>query len=493
MRRRGGHSRGASAGKRRSNLDEVNVRRRRGTQKEIYDVDFDKRRVGYFEPINDSWKVTHSRGVTYLDSPGDAIELLVEKGAQAKATAARIANRARREHVDLVTGTPVRPGTRGAVETGRYVMRVRPEKGEPFEVVVVESEDLDPAGDVLGTAPALKGYYEAQAQKSAKQGKRGAKQRAGRLKRLESGRVKGVRLTFSSPREGAQKIYDFNHAFYDPITEVSDPGDVVDDWFDRQEILFRGRHRALKETPRGRELYEAHQRGFGPDAVVETLAYVLGKTKNRRWEDVDWRAIEEYNDQLRKAYLAEEAHGHGVAGWKSDFEAPLPARGIPTEEEAVKAPRAVQEQYMWLEARDELERVAERMEAAYKANRKHIKDTKARKTIRERIKQVRAWAEDPASIPPWACVAGEVYCDFPGPWRELEEIEGAAEDGYNPDWPLQELAAGRSAVELGVFEGAAPRVTEVRPVEEDLDVPWEVQAANPHQVNFGKLKRRLLR
>lgn len=462
---------------------------RRPGASDVYDVYYDGKAAGVVWSRLTDWaaKLMDGRKSTDHETGHEAIQWIV---AQMEAGASRVANQAIREHRDLVTGATRRPSSPGAVETGRYVMRMRPEPGQPFQTVPVEREDLDPGRDRLGVTPSTKPYYRSEAAKQAKVERREEREAERRRKRIERGYAKGVRSTFSTPKKGAQEIYDANLDFYEPITQVADPADYVDDWFDRQEASVRGRWKSLKQTKRGRELYEAHKTTFGRPAVLDTLAYVLGKAKSKRWDDVDWRAIDDYNDALRKAYLAEEAHGHGVAGWKASFELPLAARGVPSEEEAAKAPPAAREQYIWIEASRELADVADRLDAAYKANRKYIKDPDHRKTIRERIKQIRAWAEDPAAIPEWACRARHLYCDFPAAWLELAEVQGASEKPYDPNWPLREIAEGKDATELGVLPtdvqpGAEPAVTE------DLDLPWEM-ASNPDK-RRTKLKRRLLR
>lgn len=455
-------------GSRQPNLEAVRVIRRRGPG-EIYDVIYDSTPVGSVEAVGDRWMVHYQgRGIPDFETGHSGIGWLIQRAEEA-----RVANRARREYRDVVTGGRTRPRP-GTMETGTYLMRVRPEAGEPFQVVSVEREDLDPARDVLGVDPRAKPYYRGEAKREAREAKKAAKERERRLKRFEKGKIKGVRSTFSSPKKGAEQIYNANIDFYGPIQEVGDPIDYVDDWFERQEARVRGKWRPLKKTKRGKELYEAHRFEFHrPSTVIETLAYILGKTKSKRWEDVDWRAVEDYNDQLREAYLAEEAHGHGVEGWKGDFDLPLHARGLPTEEEAAKAPAAAREQYIWLEAQKELTDIAERLETAYRKNRKYIKDPAARKTIRERIKDVKAWAEDPAQIPPWACVARQVYCDFPAPWLELAEIEAAKDRPYDPDWPLRELREGKSAHAIGVYPELESVARPAVPAAEDLDLPWE--------------------
>lgn len=464
-------------GSRHPNLEHVSVKRRAGPG-EIYDVTYDSTPVGAVEAVADGW-IVHYQGrvIPHFETGHSGIGWLIQRAEE------RAANRARREYRDVVTGSRTRPRP-GTLETGTYVMRVRPEPGEPFQVVRVEREDLDPARDILGVDPGARPYYRGEAKREAREAKKAERERERRLKRLEKGKIKGVRSTFSSPKKGAEQIYNANIDFYGPIQEVADPIDYVDDWFDRQEARVRGKWKPLKKTKRGGELYEAHRFEFHkPSTVIDTLAYILGKTKTKRWEDVDWRAVEDYNDQLREAYLAEEAHGHGVEGWKSDFDLPLHARGLPSEEEAAKAPAAAREQYIWLEAQKELWDIAERLEKAYRQNRKYIKDPAARKTIRERIKEVKAWAEDPAKIPPWACVARQVYCDFPAPWLELAEIEAAKDRPYDPDWPLRELRSGKSAHALGVYPELESVATPTTVPPEDLDLPWE-RVANRRNPNL---------
>lgn len=152
----------------------------------------------------------------------------------------RTANpQARHEYRDLVTGDLVRQGTPGAMATGRYVMRIRPEKGLPMEVVEVDREDLDPAKDTFGVA---KETYSKYRDVAAAQ----AKAKARELKRMPSLspdaelRLPGTRQTFSSVRDGVDKFLSYNPSLWD--LGWADVSDQVYDWMDRTEVRTRGRH-----------------------------------------------------------------------------------------------------------------------------------------------------------------------------------------------------------------------------------------------------------
>ncbi len=453
---------------------------------ETYDVLFEGRPVGVVEPLNGGWAATDLEGdVEFRGSLLEAAEHLAAK------VEARVANRARREHRDLVTGARAKPGAAGSVETGLYVMRLRPEKGEPFEVVEVEREDLDPTRDMLGMAAKTRPYYVGQARTAARGRKRFEKEQERRLKRLEAGRVKGVKASFASARKGAEELFQQNIDFYEPILDADpDPGDYLDRWFDTNEVKVGRRWRRLRETKRGQELERLHYENFGKEAILQSLAYILGKARARRWDAVDWNSIETYNDALIRAYESRREQGWGESG-ATAFQLPYAARGLPKEIEAMQADPELRQQFSWLDARDELRQVADRLEEAYKRNRKCI-GTEARKTIRERIKQFRAWSEDPALVPGFACISDAVYCRFPAAWREVEEVRAACETDYDPEWPLK--LSDREALDLGVLPPeehiGRPREAPAAAAapEPELDLPWEQPAANPR-----RLKRRLLR
>lgn len=392
---------------------------------------------------------------------------------------------ARREHRDLLTGERVRPGTPGSMGTGEYVMRLRPAPGEPFQTVEVDRDDLDPAKDTFGVGKEVMGKYRGHATAKAKALARELK----RMPTFEKGqdpRVPGARSTFSSPTAAAKEFLSHNTSL--SHLGWADVGDAVEDWMDRNEAhTRRGRHKALDETPRGREILDLFQTGRNDQGMRELLAYLFGQAPNRRWDGVAWNKVEEIVD-----IFAQSADREATRTGETDFlvggmpriEWMPPATGFheSTKHFVESLPKKGREYYRRYDASRALYVLADTLDNSLKRNKRCL-SADERAVVRARIKTIRRWAKRPDEMPEWVCASfrepAEI-CDLLGIEAEVAKLDAACDSGYDPSWPTRPEGLVRPG--LGVLPSAAALAP--APVE-DLDLPWE---SNPRRLR-ERLKR----
>lgn len=459
-------------------------------------MEFSDGRRGRIEPFYEPRWTKGATGSTQLVEGGFDIKFLdgghleFQVNQSGWETPVRSANpQAKLEHRDLLTGHQVRPGTPGSMATGRYVMRIRPAPGEPFEIIEIDREDLDPAKDTFGVARETFDRYRdaatAQAQARARELKR-----MPTFDRDEELRIPGTRATFRAPDEAADQFISHNSSLWD--LGWADVADQVEDWMDRTEIRVRGgKYKALDETHRGREILELFHTGRNDQGFRELLAYLFGQAKGRRWDDVPWSKIEDLVD-----VFAENARREADRVGSTSF---LPA-GIPTitwmppatgfhastSEYVEQLDERGREYYRRYDASQHLFELAARLTRLLKEAKKCL-TSEQRAVVRSRIKTLKAWAKRPDEMPEWACAVFRepgVLCGLLGIEEEAARLQTACELGYDPAWARARLEEPLEPG-LGVIPGAAPVAP---PTSEDLDLPWET-AANPTALR-ERLKRR---
>ncbi|MDP3910179.1 MAG: hypothetical protein Q8Q14_07285 [Gemmatimonadales bacterium] len=365
-------------------------------------------------------------------------------------------------------------------------MRIRPAPGEPFQMVEVDREDLDPAKDTYGVS---KETYAKYRQIAAAQ----AKAKARELKRIPSFsrdtelRIPGSRSTFASPPAATEEFLAHNPSLWD--TGWADVGDGVEDWMDGIDVKQRHGHKALDETPRGRELLEMFRQGQNDRGLRETLNFIFGQARGRRWDSVSWSQIDDLVDIFAES-ARREADRTGsskflVAGVpRIEWMPPATGFAEPTPAFVSSLDNRALEYYRRWRASQDLYGLAARLEQMMRKNRKCLRPEE-RKAVNSRIKTIRAWAERPDTMPEWACASFRepaVICDLLGIEAELRKLAAACEMGYDPAWALHERDGQEWQPGLGVL----PEAGEARGAPaSDLDLPWET-AANPR----GRRKRR---
>lgn len=458
-------------------------------------VEFSDGRRGRVEPFYEPrWKkgatgstelVEGGFDVKFLD--GGHLEFQVQQSGWE--TPVQANPQAKLEHRDLLTGQRVRPGTPGSLATGRYVMRIRPGPGEPFEVIEVDRDDLDPSKDTFGVAKETYGRYRGMAGSQARAQARELK----RMPVFEPGaelRLPGTRATFRSADAAADEFLTHNPSLWN--MDWADVTDHVEDWMDRIEVRIRGRHRALDETARGREILEMFRNGRNDQGFLALLVYLFRQAKGRRWENVSWSQIEDLVEIFAESARRESDRVGSTtflsAGIPTITWMP-PATGFrsDTPEYLEQLEPRSQEYYRRYEASEHLHRLARELQRLVREGGKCL-TSEQRKVVRARIKTLKQWAQRPDEMPEWACAVFQepgVLCGLLGIEEEAARLAAACEVGYDPAW-----ASGRLEEPLEPGLGVIPGVAAYAPSEppEDLDLPWET-AANPATLR-ERLKRR---
>lgn len=451
-------------------------------------------------------------------------------------------NPARREFIDDLTGTRVSPTIEGAQETGLKVMRLRPDKGEPFETVDVEREDLDWRKDTFGLEKGARATYKALAEQQAKERRALLKKLGKPVQELE-GRAKGagmdqwlsavgITTTYKNARAGAEEFMGqnpnfFRHQGFDDV----DAYDVTAEVLDRIEVA-RGKRAgkatfggevqrktvSLSKTKRGKEILSGKGRGSGAAIVEEMLVYLFGRGqtgKTKRWRDAPWSTIEDYLEQVGRAMTGNGSPAlewYPVASGVYDDAHDQLLVMVDAEYGSEKAQRLAR-----FFNSDQLELLARRYEsilkppkgAAGKDGRQVLKciPKDSRRMLRHRVRVLRDWSDYPELAPDWACrpegTGGEVgLCSYQALWDDYFLMRAACDEPYNVNWPeqlrRQLFADGRYDLQAQEEAGIYPmdydpdrHGTVAAPLEEPL--PWEEEVAVANPCSRAELKRRLMR
>ena len=205
--------------------------------------------------------------------------------------------RAKAVLVDAATGGPRKPGDMGAYSTGRYVATIDGQRIEvdPEDIITPTRSSPPTRGGLRFDYGAPAGYL-AQARRQKKEAskakpKRGRKKPKAKAPRCPP-RAPGLRTTFKSSAEAAKLFYDGNALFFD---HVRDPYDGLRDVFDGIEVRVGKRDKKLGHTPKGQAILQAQP----ADAICKTLQAIFGRTRSRRWDEVDWPLIERLGESLQ--------------------------------------------------------------------------------------------------------------------------------------------------------------------------------------------------
>ena len=335
---------------------------------------------------------------------------------------------ARLEYVDVVTGEPTpatEPGTRS---TGRIVAEIG------GETVPIDEEDL--IGRGTDPNPRTRRYqYDARSpadypgQARAKKAARATT----KTKRSKKATQVGLRKTFDSAAKAAQVFYDHNEDFFD---HVRDPWDGLRDWMDGIEVRVGVGHRKLAQTAAGKRILgERH----AAKAIRKAIAYVLGRAKGRRWEQVQWFDLDRLGEALAPYYDAPTSGtGRSDLYWRP-FTGEVRAEDLDAMSPEQRA--SIRDQESVREIGDQLEE----LRPAY-ARAKECLPADLRKTVERRIRQWSAWVKDPSKIPDYACepdpkTAGYL-CNYPAVAGELAQLRRSCDDAYDPDWAANDSKRG---------------------------------------------------
>jgi len=325
--------------------------------------------------------------------------------------------RATVEHVDPVTQLPAPPGPESE-PSGRYVSRVR------GRTVQVWPEELVPEDVAVRIDPERVPEVRARAEQRP---------------RAKIGRVAA---TFRSAADGARIFIGNNEDFFARAVE-SDPIDHVRDWMDGIEVGRGRRSRKLARTRRGRELldlFRGARRGSGSAEAV--IAWILGQSRSRRWDRVDWGLVRSFCESLAQTL---EAGPLGPTWYP-------PASG--------QAPLdLLREEAPSLAAAQETEQAGESLRSAVEAYATSYARARSRMTeqgqrdARRRLRQLRSLVRAPSRIAGTLLYRPGESDLYPTITRETERLEA--------------LARPRS--------------------EEDLDLPWENPGRHLRRAPIGSL------
>lgn len=332
--------------------------------------------------------------------------------------------RAYREYVDTVTGEQFAGPKAGAIASGRMVTRKRA-NGKTV-LVVVDREyvnDADPSYPVDRDA-------NAELQRAA----------ARLLQRRQPKRVKGVRTTFASARAAADALYN-NNPFYAEAA-AADPTDVVTDWMGFSVKHGRGRV-PFARTKTGKQIREdmARRPSVG---IKRALQWIIGQSPTRRWSDVDWRAIDEFNAALHESWTrARDSGAYTSQAWTSGGAVTwYPATSGRADRASLSRGEA-QVVRTGLES-DELAEIEEELVLSAKSARKCL-DAQDRRVVNRRIRRIRWLLERPQMIAD-SGVCGEKdepVCTYGSLLEEARQIRESCEGTYDPNWAVG--AATRAA------------------------------------------------
>jgi len=464
-----------------------------------------------------------------VDSPSEAFALgrkWVDRHSGVMGTARSIFGRrkdigryrrnqtARREYIDDLTGTRVTGTVKGGTPTGRKVVRVRSERGQPIESVPAAPDTLDPRRDTFGLDPLSAAFYRREAADKAKARRKRRKKPMERTKQLRLGDV-GATTTFSTPRKAAEHFMENNaHLFEHQLFEDVDVHDTTRDFMDRLEVAVgrpaktkRRKYSKLHQTKRGQQILGKRS---GDAIAKEMIVYLMGRAgSKRRWRDVPWGMVDEYVDEIHKRMEAEGSRRGLVPPASGIAWYPL-SSGVYSTDEVIRiaAERLGKDKAQrladWLNSQ-ELYDMATAFDRLLKPpkgpagteGRKVLKCIPAedRRILRHRARTIRQWARYPEEIPDWACVpgvqaatSGVSVCEFPALREDYERVVKACDEPYDPSWPKQLRIDMWREDKLSEDEQFGSGIAPIEydpslmpaPVEEELDLPREA-AANPYR------------
>lgn len=355
--------------------------------------------------------------------------------------------RAYREYVDVLTGQRFAGPKSGAIASGRYVARKRV-NGRTV-LVVVDREYVNPKGASFPVDRDADPELERAAKRL--------------LERRKSKRPKGVRTTFRGSKQAAEILYS-NNPFYAEAAEA-DPTDAVVEWMDF--TVKRGRGRSKFANTRTGKTIAAALQTRPTHAIKLALQWIVGQSRTRRWSEVDWRAVDEFNAALREAWERGRDSGAYLAkGWTSGGGMswyPATSGRMRPGDTATGAEREV---VRTSQEAGQLAEIEEELVLAVKAGKKCLTPPD-RKIVNRRIKRVRWLMEHPKLIADsgFCGEKDEAVCTYGSLLEDARKLRAACERPYDPDWPVHaatEAASEGDDRRLFDFPGVVRREAEER-------------------------------
>jgi len=349
--------------------------------------------------------------------------------------------RARAVLVDAATGARRTSGDLGALSTGRYEATIDGQRVEVDpEDVLVPTRSSPPTRGGLHFDYGAPANYLARARQQKSETAKAPKSKRGRKTKSKAKkaptcppRAPGIRATFKSSAEAARVFYEGNAQFFD---HVRDPYDGLRDVFDGIEVRAGKRHKKLGQTKKGQTILEAPPAA----AIRKTLQAIFGRTRSRRWDEVDWPLIERLGDALQpyfEPYDASEPNRPGLY-WR-------PYLGDLDADALTELEPDTLRQLADCESRRELAAALESLRETYAANHSCL-EPRLRRLVERRLQEWETWRDDPGAIPASACApdphTGGMTCDYPALFGELRELRAACEAGYNPQWATTHVHEG---------------------------------------------------
>lgn len=246
--------------------------------------------------------------------------------------------------------------------------------------------------------------------------------------RQRAGRGPG-RQTFPSAAEAARVFFTGNELYLD---HIPDPIDGLRAWADGIDVVVGrgGSTRRLAKSAAGRKILEARQ---GEPQIRAALQWVFQQAAGRRWDTVDWSAIDDLGRALEPHYEPPD-RGPATAGlyWR-----PMVGAGKPVAERLDELDPHDAVALGRLESETNLAEAVAELRETY-ADTKGCLPAGLRTLVERRISEWSAWVDDPAAIPAYACEPDEAsqgyVCNYPLVTGELRELRGACRHAYDPDW-----------------------------------------------------------
>ena len=391
------------------------------------------------------------------------------------------------QYVDAVTGEPVGPYDAGAVFSHVAVpysvagsptttwVPVPPDKvgRRYFDFALKDGFDY---GDVEREGEAIRA-----AERKAKKDHRD--------RPTKKQQLPGVTETYRNAGQAADLFMGENWSFIESIG-YSGAEDTIRGFMDGFEVI-RGRankdgqysYTKLANTKKGREILAAFESG-DEGGAREFLVWLFSRNRGKRWEDVNWAAVESLGELLAETCEDEKGRSQDRSMQCTGWTWYPPAANLRPLAEILEdlSPKAAQ-QIENAHYKKQLGELVASLRRAFKKGRDCL-PPQTRKTIERRIAYLAKLGKESWRIP-GATICGEDqktgdrFCGFPAVRAEVAQLKRACEFGYDPNWPMAEGLSEESADLFGLPVAVAtgesrPLDVEGRPVTlEELEaIPW---------------------
>jgi len=393
-------------------------------------------------------------------------------------------NPGRLEFVDQVTGRPARRQDSGAAPSGRFITRVRPSKKKPLVTLPLPSTVLSAEGGSFPFSSKLRPSLKQAAKESAK-----AERKEQRKKPWDGVvRIPGELRSYRSAEAAARIFMEGNDMFFNGIQDASDP---LREWKRTFDVKVGKKNKKLADTPQGQKI----------TSIAGALKYLFGRNRSRRWSEVEWDEVDRLMEMLGERHVLRERLGTEAevgyfdagdavvteAYWKPVYAyGELSEATIDFDTLMDLRPDIAHEVRVQLAAHSDLaeERLLA-LEDAYKAVKKQL-SARDRRVIERRIATFREWSAFPRRIPAWALTPDERTGGYtyriPSLAMQTERLLAVPDEGYDPNWPLEErrvaLAEGRNPDTIGlppVEPASVPLDELIRPSLDVTEDPFAIE------------------